>query len=160
LPASRWWTPSCAQAQPEESGRRLNPEGMDHTSVAIDADTGRGWHKAIKAGLPRKCSRPTALARKAEVRPTLHFVEGQHHVIHRNTQQRCHPKAPTRLALACGFGRSGARWYVLASFNWEGTMAEAKLAPNLPDWMLQHANRYLASGGRALLEFHSRHDGL
>ena len=26
-------------------------------------------------------------------------------------------------------------------------MAEAKLAPNLPDWMLKHANRYLASGG-------------
>jgi deazaflavin-dependent oxidoreductase (nitroreductase family) len=29
----------------------------------------------------------------------------------------------------------------------EDTMAEAKLAPNLPDWMLEHANRYLASGG-------------
>ena len=29
----------------------------------------------------------------------------------------------------------------------ESTMAEAKLAPNLPDWMLEHANRYLASGG-------------
>jgi deazaflavin-dependent oxidoreductase (nitroreductase family) len=55
--------------------------------------------------------------------------------------------APNRLALEYGFGRSGARWYVLASFNWEGTMAEAKLAPNLPDWMLEHANRYLASGG-------------
>jgi deazaflavin-dependent oxidoreductase (nitroreductase family) len=26
-------------------------------------------------------------------------------------------------------------------------MAEAKLAPNLPDWMLEHANRYLSSGG-------------
>jgi hypothetical protein len=26
-------------------------------------------------------------------------------------------------------------------------MAEAKLAPNLPDWMVEHANRYLASGG-------------
>jgi proline iminopeptidase len=26
-------------------------------------------------------------------------------------------------------------------------MAEAKLAPNLPGWMVQHANRYLASGG-------------
>ena len=26
-------------------------------------------------------------------------------------------------------------------------MAEAKLAPNLPDWMVKHANRYLASGG-------------
>ena len=26
-------------------------------------------------------------------------------------------------------------------------MVEAKLAPNLPDWMLQHAKRYLASGG-------------
>src|SRR5215469_15518362 len=29
----------------------------------------------------------------------------------------------------------------------EGTMAQAKLAPNLPDWMVEHANRYLASGG-------------
>ncbi|MET3843743.1 hypothetical protein [Bradyrhizobium sp. OAE829] len=26
-------------------------------------------------------------------------------------------------------------------------MAEAKLAPNLPDWMLEHANRYITSGG-------------
>ena len=26
-------------------------------------------------------------------------------------------------------------------------MTEAKLAPNLPDWMVDHANRYLASGG-------------
>src|SRR3954466_2444911 len=26
-------------------------------------------------------------------------------------------------------------------------MPEAKLAPNLPDWMLEHANRYLSSGG-------------
>jgi deazaflavin-dependent oxidoreductase (nitroreductase family) len=26
-------------------------------------------------------------------------------------------------------------------------MADAKLAPNLPDWMVEHANRYLASGG-------------
>ena len=26
-------------------------------------------------------------------------------------------------------------------------MTEAKLAPNLPDWMVAHANRYLASGG-------------
>jgi deazaflavin-dependent oxidoreductase (nitroreductase family) len=29
----------------------------------------------------------------------------------------------------------------------EDTMAEAKLAPNLPDWMVEHANRYLDSGG-------------
>ena len=27
-------------------------------------------------------------------------------------------------------------------------MTEAKLAPNLPDWMLEHAKRYLASGGK------------
>src|SRR5438045_8458367 len=27
-------------------------------------------------------------------------------------------------------------------------MADAKLAPNLPDWMLEHANRYLSSGGK------------
>jgi deazaflavin-dependent oxidoreductase (nitroreductase family) len=26
-------------------------------------------------------------------------------------------------------------------------MTEAKLAPNLPDWMKEHATRYLASGG-------------
>ena len=26
-------------------------------------------------------------------------------------------------------------------------MAEAKLAPNMPDWMVAHANRYIASGG-------------
>ena len=26
-------------------------------------------------------------------------------------------------------------------------MTEAKLAPNLPDWMIEHANRYIASGG-------------
>jgi len=26
-------------------------------------------------------------------------------------------------------------------------MTEAKLAPNLPQWMVEHANRYLASGG-------------
>lgn len=26
-------------------------------------------------------------------------------------------------------------------------MAEAKLAPNLPGWMVEHANRYLSSGG-------------
>ena len=26
-------------------------------------------------------------------------------------------------------------------------MTEAKLAPNLPGWMVEHANRYLASGG-------------
>lgn len=29
----------------------------------------------------------------------------------------------------------------------ETEMPEAKLAPNLPDWMLEHANRYLSSGG-------------
>jgi len=26
-------------------------------------------------------------------------------------------------------------------------MTEAKLAPNLPDWMVEHENRYLSSGG-------------
>jgi hypothetical protein len=26
-------------------------------------------------------------------------------------------------------------------------MGEAKLAPNLPDWIVKHANRYIASGG-------------
>lgn len=27
-------------------------------------------------------------------------------------------------------------------------MADAKLAPNLPQWMIDHANRYISSGGR------------
>jgi proline iminopeptidase len=27
-------------------------------------------------------------------------------------------------------------------------MAEAKLAPSLPQWMVDHANRYISSGGR------------
>jgi hypothetical protein len=26
-------------------------------------------------------------------------------------------------------------------------MAEAKLAPNLPQWMIDHSNRYISSGG-------------
>jgi proline iminopeptidase len=26
-------------------------------------------------------------------------------------------------------------------------MPDAKLAPNLPDWMVEHANRYISSGG-------------
>lgn len=26
-------------------------------------------------------------------------------------------------------------------------MSEAKLAPNMPNWMVEHANKYLASGG-------------
>jgi len=26
-------------------------------------------------------------------------------------------------------------------------MTETKLAPNMPDWMVEHANRYLSSGG-------------
>ena len=26
-------------------------------------------------------------------------------------------------------------------------MAEAKLAPNLPQWMIDHTNRYISSGG-------------
>ena len=34
----------------------------------------------------------------------------------------------------------------------EGRMAEAKLAPSLPDWMVEHANRYLASGGQLKTE--------
>jgi hypothetical protein len=37
-------------------------------------------------------------------------------------------------------GRPRARRYI-------PTQPEAKLAPNLPDWMVEHANRYLASGG-------------
>jgi deazaflavin-dependent oxidoreductase (nitroreductase family) len=36
---------------------------------------------------------------------------------------------------------------ILLAVSKEGMMAEAKLAPNLPDWMVEHANRYLASGG-------------
>jgi hypothetical protein len=36
--------------------------------------------------------------------------------------------------------------YSLAALK-EETMAEAKLAPNMPEWMVKHANLYLASGG-------------
>src|SRR5262249_30864349 len=36
---------------------------------------------------------------------------------------------------------------MLQSLLKEVPMAEAKLAPNLPNWMLEHANRYLSSGG-------------
>jgi deazaflavin-dependent oxidoreductase (nitroreductase family) len=36
---------------------------------------------------------------------------------------------------------------MLAARNGSSTMTEAKLAPNLPDWMVAHANRYIASGG-------------
>src|SRR5450432_2232856 len=50
-------------------------------------------------------------------------------------------------------GGSDAAWPIqrtaLCSIAFQGghTMPEAKLAPNLPDWQVQHANRYLASGG-------------
>src|SRR6266403_569707 len=38
---------------------------------------------------------------------------------------------------------------MLSSWRSEGVqkMTEAKLAPNLPDWMVEHAARYLSSGG-------------
>src|ERR1700736_3891016 len=38
---------------------------------------------------------------------------------------------------------------MISSWRSEGVrmMTEAKLAPNLPDWMVEHANRYLSSGG-------------
>src|SRR6185437_14057397 len=41
----------------------------------------------------------------------------------------------------------------------ENTMAEAKLAPNLPDWMLEHANRYLKSGGTDGHMYHMKQPG-
>ncbi len=47
-------------------------------------------------------------------------------------------------------GRSSARRATrLTGRSHEGVprMAEAKLAPNLPGWMVEHANRYLSSGG-------------
>src|ERR1700674_5495612 len=39
--------------------------------------------------------------------------------------------------------------FYLCSLRSEGVrrMTEAKLAPNLPGWMVEHANRYLSSGG-------------
>jgi deazaflavin-dependent oxidoreductase (nitroreductase family) len=51
-----------------------------------------------------------------------------------------------------GLGFSPAAWPIRRAalcfhLSKEVTMAEAKLAPNLPDWQVQHANRYLASGG-------------
>ena len=36
-------------------------------------------------------------------------------------------------------------------------MTEAKLAPNLPGWMLEHTNRYLSSGGTDGLEAPERY---
>src|ERR1700730_5611894 len=38
---------------------------------------------------------------------------------------------------------------MLGSLHTEGVrrMTEPKLAPNLPGWMVEHANRYLSSGG-------------
>ena len=38
-------------------------------------------------------------------------------------------------------------------------MAEAKLAPNLPDWMVEHANRYLSSGGTEGHMYHMKQPG-
>ena len=42
--------------------------------------------------------------------------------------------------------------YMFPAVLKEGTMAEAKLAPNQPDWMVEHANRYLVSGGQLKTE--------
>jgi deazaflavin-dependent oxidoreductase (nitroreductase family) len=44
---------------------------------------------------------------------------------------------------------AGVRSFMLCSCRSEGVqrMTEAKLAPNLPEWMVEHANRYLSSGG-------------
>jgi proline iminopeptidase len=49
----------------------------------------------------------------------------------------------TRLA---GDARGSIRDMVLRSSR-RPMMAEAKLAPNLPQWMIDHSNRYLSSGG-------------
>jgi deazaflavin-dependent oxidoreductase (nitroreductase family) len=40
-----------------------------------------------------------------------------------------------------------AQGAMLIAFE-EETMAEAKLAPNMPDWQVKHTNLYLASGGK------------
>jgi proline iminopeptidase len=40
-----------------------------------------------------------------------------------------------------------AQGAMLSPFE-EETMAEAKLAPNMPDWQVKHTNLYLASGGK------------
>jgi deazaflavin-dependent oxidoreductase (nitroreductase family) len=40
-----------------------------------------------------------------------------------------------------------AQGAMLALFE-EENMAEAKLAPNMPDWQVKHTNLYLASGGK------------
>src|SRR5207245_3235722 len=37
--------------------------------------------------------------------------------------------------------------YALWHFEGARKMTDAKLAPNLPGWMVEHANRYLSSGG-------------
>jgi deazaflavin-dependent oxidoreductase (nitroreductase family) len=52
-----------------------------------------------------------------------------------------------------GLGFSPAAWPIrhaaLCSHpSEETTMTEAKLAPNMPEWMVKHTNLYLASGGK------------
>ena len=38
-------------------------------------------------------------------------------------------------------------------------MADAKLAPNMPSWMVEHTNRYLASGGTDGHMYHMKQPG-
>jgi deazaflavin-dependent oxidoreductase (nitroreductase family) len=49
-------------------------------------------------------------------------------------------------------GGSHAAWLIqraalCSTLSKEDTMADAKLAPNMPEWMVKHTNLYLASGG-------------
>ncbi len=106
------------------SEREVRDELLVH-SVAIA--TGRFWAQ----------SRPSA---------ELHVVEGQQQTYpseHKNVVTR---KRQIALLLNSDLVDPAPDGMFSAALM-EGAMAEAKLAPNLPDWMVEHANRYLASGG-------------
>jgi deazaflavin-dependent oxidoreductase (nitroreductase family) len=58
---------------------------------------------------------------------------------------RADPRIPWPIIKVDAF--AGRVYGVLTRMKGRSGMAEAKLAPNLPDWMVEHANRYLSSGG-------------
>ena len=87
---------------------------------------------------------------------------GPHHVLGRLSVrvERARPGVPGRAAGLAGRSRedrprqrgpvaavAGLIEYALRVQREIETMADAKLAPNLPGWMVDHANRYISSGG-------------
>ena len=59
----------------------------------------------------------------------------------RPIKRRCPYDGPREL------GKYLAPYVMLYALRGVRRMTEAKLAPNLPGWMVEHANRYLSSGG-------------